>query len=155
MCNDKKCETYGIKYKDCHLNMQDFLEDANSKDNLTKYICLYCNKNYLKKFDENLKKWIFNTCKFSNCDIKFILLLSKGVYPYEYLDDWKKLNEALPEIEDFYSHLNMEDIIDADYPDAKRVCKDFEMKFFWKYQNFYVQSDTLLLDVFENFQNMS
>ena len=39
----------------------------------------------------------------------------KGVYSYEYLDDWEKLSEtSLPGKEDFYSHLNMEDIIDAD-----------------------------------------
>ena len=32
------------------------------------------------------------------------------------MDDWKKINETLlPEKEDFYSHLNMEDITDADY----------------------------------------
>ena len=49
----------------------------------------------------------------------------KDVYPYEYIDDWKKFNETLPEKEDFYSHLNIEDIADADYAHAKRVCKDF------------------------------
>ena len=60
---------------------------------------------------------------------KFILLLRKGVYPYEYMDDWKKLNEtSLREKEDFYSHVNMEDITDADYTHAKRVFKDFEIK---------------------------
>ena len=42
------------------------------------------------------------------------------------MDDWEKLNETtLPEKEGFYSHLNMEDITDADYAHAKRVCKDF------------------------------
>ena len=30
--------------------------------------------------------------------------------------------------EDFNSHLNMEDITEADYVHAKRVCKDFEIK---------------------------
>ena len=30
--------------------------------------------------------------------------------------------------EDFYSHLTMEDITDADYTHTKRVCKDFEIK---------------------------
>ena len=25
---------------------------------------------------------------------KFILLLRKGVYPYEYMDDWEKFNET-------------------------------------------------------------
>ena len=31
-----------------------------------------------------------------------------GVYPDEYMDDWKKFNELLPG-KDFYSHLNMGD----------------------------------------------
>ena len=45
----------------------------------------------------------------------FILLLQKGVYPYEYMDDCKKFNEtSLPGKEDLYIHLNMEDLIDAD-----------------------------------------
>ena len=43
--------------------------------------------------------------------------------------DWKKFNEtSLSGKEDFYSHLNMEDITDAEYAYAKRVCKDFEKK---------------------------
>ena len=43
--------------------------------------------------------------------------------------DWEKFNEtSLPEKEDFYNHLNMEDITDADYAHAPRVCKDFEIK---------------------------
>ena len=46
----------------------------------------------------------------------------------------------------------MNDITDADYAHAKRVCKDFEIKNLGEYQDLYVQSDTLLLvDVFENF----
>ena len=89
-----------------------------------------CNKSYEHKFDEKLKEQFFNKNKFSNNDNnKFILLLRKGVYPYEYMDDWEKLNEtSLPEKEDFYSHLNLEDITDADYALAKRVCKEFEIK---------------------------
>ena len=34
---------------------------------------------------------------------------------------------------DFYSHLNMEDITDADYVHAKRVCKDLEVNNLEKY----------------------
>ena len=33
----------------------------------------------------------------------------------------------------FYSNLNVEDIMDADYMHAKRVCKDFEIKHFGEY----------------------
>ena len=37
----------------------------------------------------------------------------------------EKLNETpFPEKEDFHSLLNMEDITDADYVLAKRICKD-------------------------------
>ena len=50
-----------------------------------------------------------NTFKFSENDInKFILLLRKGVYPYEYVDDWKKFNKTtLPENDNFSINLNM------------------------------------------------
>ena len=116
-----------------------------------------CNKNSKHKFDEKLKERFFNTYKFSNRDNnKFILLLRKGVYPYEYMDDWEKFNKtSLPEKEDFYSHLNMEDITDADYVHPKRVCKYFEIKNLEVYHDLYVQSDTFLLaEVFENFRNM-
>ena len=76
---------------------------------------------------KNLKKQFKKTFKFSNNDInKFIQLLRKGVYPYEYIDEWEKLNEAtLPEIEELYRNLNIEDITDTDSMHAKKVCKDF------------------------------
>ena len=45
--------------------------------------------------------------------IKFVLLLQKGVYPCEYMDDWEIFSKTiLPEKEDFYSHPNMQDITD-------------------------------------------
>ena len=54
-------------------------------------------------------------------------MLEKGGYLYEYMDDWKKFREISLLEKDFYSHLNMEDITDADYVHAKRVCKDLEV----------------------------
>ena len=73
-----------VKCKDCGC----FLEYENVKENSVKYKCLSCNKDYSNKFDDKLKKRFKNTFKFSNNDInKFILLLRKGVYPYEYMDD--------------------------------------------------------------------
>ena len=57
------------------------------------------------------------------------MLLWKGVYPYEYLNALQKFNETLlPHKEDFYSHLNMEDITEADYAHTKSICKDFKIK---------------------------
>ena len=61
--------------------------------------------------------------------ISLLYCCKKGVYPYEYMDDWEKFNETSPpEKEDFYSHLNMEDINDVDYTHAKWVCRYFHTK---------------------------
>ena len=105
-------------------------EYESVKDNLIKYKCLSCNKDYSNKLEEKLKKRLKNTFKFSKNDVnKFILLLRKGVYPHEYMDELEKFNEAtFPEKGEFYTNLNMEDITDADYMHGKRVCKDFEIK---------------------------
>ena len=49
----------------------------------------------------------------------------------------------------------MEDITDADYAHAKRVCKEFEIKNLGEYHDLYFQSYTLLVaDIFDNFRNM-
>ena len=77
---DKKSETFRIKYKYCNC----FHEYTYFKDDLTKCRCLYCNKTYQHKFDENLKERFFVTHKFCNYDNNsFILLLHKGVYSSE------------------------------------------------------------------------
>ena len=81
------------------------------------------------------------------------MLLRKGVYSYEYMDQWKKFETKLPKTEQIYSNLNLENIIDADYMHAKRICKDFEIKKLAEYHDLYLKSDVLLLtDVFENFR---
>ena len=67
------------------------LEYTNFKYDLIEYKCLTCNKNCQRKFDEKLKERFFNIFKFSNHDNnKSILLLQKGIYPFEYMDDWEK-----------------------------------------------------------------
>ena len=109
--DDKKCEACGIKYKYCDC----FLQYTNFKDDLIEYKYLCCNKTHQQKFDEKLTEPFLNAYTFSNHNKnKFILLLRKGVYPYKYMDEREKFNEtSIPEKEDFYSHLNMEDITDA------------------------------------------
>ena len=62
------------------------------------------------------------------------------------MDDWEKINETSSPKKDFYSHLNMEEVTDADYAYKNDFVKIFD-HFDW-----YVQSDTLLLpNAFENF----
>ena len=119
--------------------------------------CLSWNKCYWKKLNEELKTKLKNTFKFSNTDInKFILLLRKDIYPYEYMDYLEKVNEeTLPEKEEFYRNLNIEDITHVGYIHAKRVCKDFDIKNLGEYHDLYLKSDVLLLvDFFENFKKM-
>ena len=86
---------------------------------------------------------------------KFITLLRKGVYPYEYMDEWNKFDEKeLPVKESFYSNLTMEDVSDTDYKHANNVFKKFSLNNLGEYHDLYVRSDTLLLaDIFENFRN--
>ena len=56
--------------------------------------CFDCKKRYTRTFDKKLTKKFKNTCNFCNGDIdKFMILLRKGVYPYEYMDDWSRFNE--------------------------------------------------------------
>ena len=96
------------------------------------------------------------TYEFCNEDInKFIHLLRKSVYPYEYMDSWERFYEtSLPDKEAFYSSLNMENITDVDHRHAERVLKNLNNKNLSDYHDLYVQSDTLFLaDVFENFRN--
>ena len=61
----------------------------------------------------------------------------------------------MPENEGFYSHLNMENVTDANFTHAERVFRDFKIKNIGEYHDLYVQSNTLLVaDLFENFRNM-
>ena len=54
-------------------------------------------------------------------------MLRKGVYLYEYMDNWEKfIEKSLIEKEESYSNLNMDNIIDAAYKHAKRYEKTYE-----------------------------
>ena len=49
----------------------------------------------------------------------------------------------------------MEDTIDSNYNQAKRVCRDFEIQNLGEYHDLYLKSNALLLaDVFKNFRKM-
>ena len=154
LADDLTEEIHKINCKDCDC----FLKYKSVKENLIRYECLSCNKDYSNKLDEKLKKRLKNTFKFSDNDInKFILLLRKSVYSHECMDELEKFNETtLPEKEEFYSDLNMEDITDADYITAKRVCRDFKIKNLGKYHDLYLKSHALLLaNVFKKFRKMN
>ena len=96
-----------------------------------------------------------NTYKFCDNDLdKFVMLLRKGVYPYEYIDEWDKFNEkVLPGKDSFYSNLTLENISEVDFAHANSVFKKCNINNLGEYYDLYVRSDTLLLvDIFENFR---
>ena len=106
------------------------LDYMTAKDDQLLFRCFECKKNYKKDFNKELIKRFANVYELCNEDInKFILLLRKGVYPYEYMDSWERLDETpLPDKEAFYSSLNMEDITDVDHRHVKRVFKNLIIK---------------------------
>ena len=141
------------KCLDCN-SCLDYIKIKNEKLLLK---CFNFNTYYKMKFNKDLIKKSKNIYSFCNNDLnKFVLLLRKGVYPYEDMDSWKKFNEtSLPSKTDFYSNLSMEDIDNIDYRLGKNVFKGFKLENLGDYHDLYVQSDTLLLaDVFENLRDM-
>ena len=78
--------------------------------------------------------------QFCNGDInKFVLLLRKGLYPYENMDSWERFNAtSLLDKKDFYSELYSEDIIDKDYTHHQKVFKELNLKNLGDYHDLYV-----------------
>ena len=116
------------------------------KDKHTLFTCFHCNKWFKKEFNNDLINKFKNTYEFCNKDMsKFILLLREGVYPYEYMDSWERLDEtSLPNKEAFFSSINMKDMTEADHRHAKRAFKKLNNKNLGDYHDLFVQSDTLL-----------
>ena len=83
-------------------------------------------------------------------------MLKKGVYPYEDMDSMDRFDETtLPNIEKFYSQLQLKDIREKDYKHSKKVWNIFEIKTLGEYHDLHVQADTAQLsDVFESFTNL-
>lgn len=83
------------------------------------------------------------------------LLERKGVFPYDYIDGWAKLEEdKLPQKSDFYSRLTESDVSEDDYQFAHNVWRVFNIKSMGEYADLYLKTDILLLaDVFESFRS--
>ena len=119
MINDKEIK-YRTRISDGCRFMQDSL--SNLVDNLSEL--------KIKEIDNDvLIKRFYNTYQLSENDTNiFKLLLRKGIYPYEYMDSWKRFNETeLPSKDTFHSTLNLEDISDDDYAHAINVWNTFNI----------------------------
>ncbi|XP_024867540.1 uncharacterized protein LOC112451868 [Temnothorax curvispinosus] len=85
----------------------------------------------------------------------FDLLTRKGVFPYEYVDDFDKLLVTkLPPREAFYSSLTGDTVTDSEYEHAWNVWLCFRVENLGEYSDLYLKTDVLLLvDIFENFRD--
>ena len=112
---NKKPVTFQIKFIDSFRHMS--LSLSNLVDNLAQL-----NKNLpvttlINRFP--------NTYKSSHNNIKkFMLLLRKGVYPYEYMRSWENFKEPVPlDKKYYYSEFNYTNISDSDREHAKKYVK--------------------------------
>ena len=123
----------GLHNNKC-VNCKSCLDYMRTKNEKLIVKCFNCKQNYEKDFNKELIKRFANTYEFCNKNLnKFILLLRKSVYPYEYMDNWERFDErSLPNKESFYSNLNLENIDDIDYRHGNNVFKRFKLKIYIK-----------------------
>ena len=81
------------------------------------------------------------------------LVKEKGVYPYEYMDSFKRFNEdKLPDKCKYFSSLKDKFISKEEYDRAINVWNVFKIKTLGEHHNLYLKTDVLLsADVFEKF----
>ena len=133
------CSTVGIQCDKRKGNM----ELINiSGDYIASLGCERCRSKKTKDVDkEELKKDFNHTSRFWGCDGKFRLMMRKGIYPYEYMDDWEKFEKAgLPPKDSFYSRLNIKGISDQDYEHEQQVWNTMEKETLGFYHNTYLKT---------------
>ena len=87
-----------------------------------------CKKRWLKPVNRLIKKFP-NTLQLCNGDInKFVLLLRKGVDPYEYIYSWGRFDETLPDKKAFYNELYLEHITYEDYTYIQKIFGELKLK---------------------------
>ena len=135
---------------------------------LEKYMAFIINKNLVfvdsmqfmnSSLDSLIKNLVDGDFKYLSGEFRgkcLKLIKEKGVYPYEYVNSFKKINEVeLPTKDTFFSSLRDEHISGRDYEKAKNVWNAFETKKMGEYHDLYLKTDVLLLcDIFEKFINV-
>lgn len=169
------CILHNLSRYDAHIIIQALTFDNSPIDIIPNTTENYIS--FIKDLGDGIKFRFIDSYRFMSCSLdqlaknlaadKFIhvrnyfknseqclLACKKGVFPYDYVNEWGRLDETrLPEKEKFYNQINARHISDADYAHAQNVWKNFEIKTLGQYSDLYLMTDVLLLaDVFENFR---
>jgi hypothetical protein len=109
-----------------------------------------------KEYVDKKRKIFKNTSNHFKNDEQFMLMIQKGIYPYDYIDSFDRLNETkLPKIQKFYSILNKKHCDKKEYKRAQNVWDAFNCKTMLDYHNLYLITDVLLLaDIWDNFREV-
>ena len=130
---------------------------------LEKYMSFTLNKNIvfidsmlfmnssLDKLVKKLNDFKYLSSVFSEEQLE--LVKKKRIYPYEYMNSFKRLKEdKLPGKDCFFNSLKDCSISEEEYCRAIDVWKEFNIKNLGEYHELYLKTDVLLLcDVFEKF----
>ena len=160
---------HNLKVYDSHLIFKE-LSKFNVKisvilNGLETYVAFTINKNiifidsmeFMKASLDSLVKNLRDRCfkYFSEEYIGKLLKLvkEKGVYPYEFMDSFKRFNEdKLPDKCEFFSSLKDKCVNKEEYDRAINVWNVFKIKTLGEYHDLYLKADVLLLtNVFEKF----
>ena len=142
--NSEKFITFGFKNL-CFKDSFSFLSASLDKlVKLTKYEDGQKRENWEMKFKYSKRNPYVKTSE----DLD--LLTDKGVYPYDYFDDFAKFREMkLPPKEAFYSRLSETHIDDEEYERAIKIWEHFGIRNLGQYHDLYLRTDVLLLtDIF-------
>jgi|GEM_PF-1267341 len=136
------------------------IEEAGKKESKLTKAEIYEFKELQKELEirniSQLREIYKQTSNHFQNDKHYQLAITKGVYPYEYMDSEERFHETqLPPIEAFYSQLSESDISAEDYAHAKKVWQAFDIMNLGEYHDLYLKTDVLLLsDVFEVFRTV-
>ena len=93
---DNLSEIYKKECKECmeRKNMKSECDFVEFKNNRLNYKCKKeCRKRCFNSINGSIKNFPI-LHQFCNGDLnKFVLLLRKGIYPYEYMDSWERFDE--------------------------------------------------------------
>lgn len=137
-----------LSYGD-HIIIKDSLQFmAESLDNLAASL--------LRSGEEQFTLLRREFAEYAQNPVKWNMLMRKGVYPYDYMDNMDRFTErSLPTIESFFSRLRQEPCKPENYEHASAVWREFGCETLQDYHDLYLKADVLLLaDVFEAFRSV-